>query len=79
VCALGVTARQAEVLLLCAQGLANAEIADRLRISQRTVHRHLEDAYRRLEVPSRSAATRVVLTALEGNGLSRTAEPADTG
>jgi DNA-binding CsgD family transcriptional regulator len=58
--ALGLTARQAEVLRLVATGLSERDIADRLGISHRTVQKHLERAYRELGVTSRSAAAAVV-------------------
>jgi DNA-binding NarL/FixJ family response regulator len=38
---LGVTAREAEVLTLLAEGLPNREIAERLYLSPRTVERHI--------------------------------------
>jgi DNA-binding CsgD family transcriptional regulator len=54
--ALGLTARQAEVLRLVATGLSERDIAGRLGISHRTVQKHLERAYRVMGVTSRSAA-----------------------
>jgi pimeloyl-ACP methyl ester carboxylesterase len=44
------TGRELEVLELVAQGLANDEIADALRISARTVERHLSNIYTKLHV-----------------------------
>jgi DNA-binding NarL/FixJ family response regulator len=52
------TARAVEVLRLVAQGLTNPQIAARLCISPRTVHAHLRAIYGKLEVTTRSAATR---------------------
>jgi predicted ATPase/DNA-binding CsgD family transcriptional regulator len=52
------TARELDVLQLVAQGLSDAEIAERLVVSRRTVHSHLRSVYRKLHVSSRSAATR---------------------
>jgi DNA-binding NarL/FixJ family response regulator len=46
------------VLQLLAQGLTNPQIGERLVISPRTVHAHLRAIYGKLEVSSRSAATR---------------------
>jgi LuxR family transcriptional regulator, maltose regulon positive regulatory protein len=48
--------RELEVLALVAEGLTNQEIAARLVISEHTVHRHVANILRKLEVPSRSAA-----------------------
>jgi len=52
------TAREIEVLRLVAYGMSDAQIAERLVVSLRTVHSHLRSIYRKLEVGSRSAATR---------------------
>jgi DNA-binding NarL/FixJ family response regulator len=52
------TAREVEVLRLLAQGLTNREIAERLVISPRTVNAHLHAIYHKLDVSTRSAATR---------------------
>jgi DNA-binding CsgD family transcriptional regulator len=57
----GLSAREAEVLRLVAQGLTNAQVADRLSLSPRTVDRHLNSVYTKLGVSSRSAATRFAL------------------
>jgi DNA-binding NarL/FixJ family response regulator len=46
------------VLQLVAQGLTNPQIAEQLVISPRTVHAHLRAIYGKLEVATRSAATR---------------------
>ncbi len=52
---LGLTARQAEVLRLVAQGRSNKQVAAELRVSPSTVKRHLENAYDRTGARSRSA------------------------
>jgi RNA polymerase sigma factor (sigma-70 family) len=50
------TPRETEVLRLVAGGLTNAQIAERLVISEHTVHRHVTNLLRKLELPSRAAA-----------------------
>jgi predicted ATPase/DNA-binding CsgD family transcriptional regulator len=55
------TSRELEVLALVAQGLTDAAVAERLVLSVRTVHAHLRSIYRKLDVRSRSAATRYAL------------------
>jgi DNA-binding CsgD family transcriptional regulator len=57
----GLTAREVEVLRLVATGLSNAAVAERLFLSERTVHGHLRSIYGKLGVSSRSAATRYAL------------------
>jgi predicted ATPase/DNA-binding CsgD family transcriptional regulator len=55
------SAREVEVLRLLAQGLTNAQIAERLVISPRTVNTHLTSIYRKINVTTRSAATRYAI------------------
>jgi predicted ATPase/DNA-binding CsgD family transcriptional regulator len=57
----GLTAREVEVLRLIAQGLTDAQVAERLVISPRTVHTHLSAIYGKIGVSSRSAATRYAI------------------
>ena len=52
------TAREAEVLQLTAQGLANKQIAAALGISEHTVKFHLSSLYAKLRVTSRTEAVR---------------------
>jgi predicted ATPase/DNA-binding CsgD family transcriptional regulator len=52
------SAREAEVLGLVAEGLTDQEVAQRLYLSPRTVGQHLSSVYRKLGVRSRTAATR---------------------
>jgi DNA-binding NarL/FixJ family response regulator len=54
----GLTAREVEVLKLAARGLTNAQIAQELYLSPRTVNAHLNSIYQKLGVSSRTAATR---------------------
>jgi DNA-binding CsgD family transcriptional regulator len=50
------TEREMQILGLVADGRTNASIASALEVSPRTVAKHLEHAYRKLEVTSRAAA-----------------------
>jgi len=50
--------REREVLKLVAEGLTNAQVAEMLFLSPRTVNAHLSSIYHKLGVGSRSAATR---------------------
>lgn len=59
---LGLTAREAEVLYWIAQGKSNPDIATILSASVRTVHKHVENIFRKLGLETRNAAA---LTALE--------------
>jgi DNA-binding CsgD family transcriptional regulator/tetratricopeptide (TPR) repeat protein len=57
----GLTPRELDVLRLIAQGLTDAEVAERLFLSPRTVGSHLTSIYGKLDVSSRSAATRIAV------------------
>jgi len=54
----GLSAREAEVLALVADGLTNAQVAEKLFLSSRTVDWHLGSIYRKLGLHSRAEATR---------------------
>jgi ATP/maltotriose-dependent transcriptional regulator MalT len=53
----GLSARELEVLRLVAAGRSNREIASALVISEHTVARHVQNIFRKLGVPSRTAAS----------------------
>lgn len=57
----GLTAREVEVLRLVAQGWTDAQVAEYLVISTRTVNAHLAAIYRKIRVSSRHAATHYAL------------------
>jgi predicted ATPase/DNA-binding CsgD family transcriptional regulator len=57
----GLTAREVEVLRLVAQGLTNAQVAEQLVITPRTVNVHLTSIYSKLQVTSRTAAARYAI------------------
>jgi len=52
----GLTSRELDVLKLLAQGLSNQEIAQRLVLSEHTVHAHLANIRHKLNLSSRAAA-----------------------
>ncbi len=54
--AVGLTARQAEVLALLGEGLTNPEIADRLFVSPRTVEHHVSAVLSKLDATTRQDA-----------------------
>ena len=58
--AIELSRRESEVLDLLRRGLATAEIADRLDISPVTVRRHVGLLLRKLNVPDRAAALKLV-------------------
>jgi len=57
----GLTAREIDVLRLLAAGLTNSQIAARLMISPKTVNIHASSIYKKLEITSRTAATRYAI------------------
>jgi DNA-binding NarL/FixJ family response regulator len=50
------TAREREILILLAQGGSNRDIADRLRISERTARTHVSNILTKLQLSSRTQA-----------------------
>ena len=55
------TKREHEVLGLLTDGLTNRQIAERLVVSEHTVHRHVTSILRKLDLPSRTAAAAYAL------------------
>jgi DNA-binding CsgD family transcriptional regulator len=64
--AAGITAREADVLRLVADGLANKQIAARLQLSPRTVEKHVESLLRKT-----GARSRTVLVAAASQAAAR--------
>jgi DNA-binding NarL/FixJ family response regulator len=63
------TPRERDVLLLVAEGLTNRQIAERLVLSEHTVHRHMTNILRKLDLPTRTAAAALAVRAgLAGPG-----------
>jgi DNA-binding CsgD family transcriptional regulator/GAF domain-containing protein len=58
---LALTPREREVAALVVDGLADREIAERLHLSRHTVSQHVKRIYRKLDVDSRVALTRLLL------------------
>jgi LuxR family transcriptional regulator, maltose regulon positive regulatory protein len=52
----GLTRREIEVLRLVAEGLSNQLIAERLFVSEHTIHRHLANILNKLDASTRAAA-----------------------
>jgi len=57
----GLTARELEVLALLADGLRNAQIAQRLVVSEKTVDHHVSAILRKLDVRTRGEASAVAV------------------
>jgi DNA-binding NarL/FixJ family response regulator len=57
--ALGVTSREADVLLWISRGKSNRDISEILNISARTVNKHLEQVFTKLGVENRAAAAAI--------------------
>ena len=71
----GVTPRERDILRLLAEGLTNRQIAERLVVSEHTVHRHVTNVLRKLDLPSRAAAAAYAVR----EGLAAEAGPRQAG
>jgi DNA-binding NarL/FixJ family response regulator len=60
------TARELEVAMLAAKGLPNRAIAEALKVSERTVHRHFDSVFRKLDIHSRWQLSLALLGARDG-------------
>jgi DNA-binding response OmpR family regulator/DNA-binding CsgD family transcriptional regulator len=60
----GLTGREAEVLLWIARGKSNKDVSAVLRISPRTVNKHLEQVFEKLGVENRASAAAITIEAL---------------
>ena len=63
--ALGLTQREAEVLLWVSYGKSSTDISEVLEISPRTVQKHLEHVYEKLGVETRSAAAAIAIKVVQ--------------
>ena len=61
--------RELQIIRLCGDGLGNKEVAERLRISIRTVHTHVTNA--RIKLGARNTAHAVFLTFVTYKQFSR--------
>ena len=64
----GLTGRERELVELIAQGLDNAQVAARLKLSEKTVRNHITSIFAKLEVENRAQA--IVLAREHGFGRS---------
>jgi DNA-binding NarL/FixJ family response regulator len=65
------TDREMEILALVSEGLTNAQIARRLRVSDNTVKFHLQNVYLKLGVRNRTEAAAFYLRQRERGGRLR--------
>jgi len=63
---LGLTQREAEVLLWVAQGKSNGDIAIILSMAEKTVKKHMTSIFNKLGIEGRNAATVRALEILSG-------------
>jgi len=61
---LALTERESEVIFWIAHGKTNREVAEILSMSPRTVNKHLEQIFNKLEVDNRTSAAALALKAL---------------
>ncbi|MGZ3873678.1 MAG: response regulator transcription factor [Mucilaginibacter sp.] len=58
---LGISKREAEILLLIHEGLSNQQIADKLFISENTAKKHISNIFQKLQVERRTEAIKKAL------------------
>ena len=58
-----ISPRERDVLRCLAEGLTNRQIAERLFVSEHTIHRHITSILRKLDLPTRTAAAAHALRA----------------
>jgi DNA-binding NarL/FixJ family response regulator len=63
------SAREREVLTLVADGMSNAAIAERLRLSDHTAKRHVANILLKLNLPTRAAAAALLGRTPPSRGL----------
>jgi len=68
---LGITNREAEVLLWLAHGKTNREIAEILNMSPRTVNKHLEQMYPKIGAENRTSAASIAIQTILGGRIGR--------
>jgi DNA-binding CsgD family transcriptional regulator len=65
----GLTEREGQVLYWLTKGKANRDIAEILGLGTRTIDKHLQQIYAKLEVENRTSATAIAVQLLsEGGG-----------
>lgn len=67
-CALGLTAREAEIVGWVTKGKTNGEIATILGVSWRTIQKHMEHIFRKLGVDTRTAVATLAVENLRPQG-----------
>ncbi len=58
---LGISKREAEILLLIRDGLSNQQIADKLFLSEHTIKKHISNIFHKLRVDRRTEAVQKAL------------------
>jgi len=58
---LGISKREAEILMLMHEGLSNQQIANKLFISENTIKKHISNIFQKLQVERRTEAVKRAL------------------